>query len=173
MTVLFPEATSVLGNLKVVVVDAIADMAAPKVATEINAATSLDISCFVRGWNPEITTNTGTAPSRLCTTLDLPQEGKTSIAAVAANYVYDPQAADSTADNKAKAKLVKGYEGFVVVRKGLPFDVAFAAGQKTEVWKIRTSRQNFVQSGDDEYADFEIQQMVFPISLPVYGTTAA
>lgn len=173
MTVTFPEATQVLGNLKVAVVSAVASPAAPKVATEVTAAGSLDISCYIRAWNPEITTNSGTAPSRLCTTLDLPAEGKTSIAAIPLMYVYDPQGDDAAADNKAKAKLTQGSEFYIVVRKGLPFDTAWATGQQTEVWKVRCGRQNRVQSGDDEFAEYEIQQMLYPTLLPVYGAAAA
>lgn len=173
MTVFFPEATPVLGNLKIVVTDAVADAAAPKVVTEIGASGSVDISCFITAWNPEVTTNTGTAPSRLCTTLDLPQEGKTSLSAITLNYVYDPQGADADADNALKALLSQGAEFDVVVRKGLPFATDFESGQRTELWRVRAGRQNFMQSGDDEFAQFEVQQMLIPIALPVYGVAAA
>ena len=173
MTVVFPEATPVLGNLKVVVVDTIATSSAPATATEINAATSIDISCYIRGWNADVTTNSGTAPSRLCSTLDLPQAGKSSMPAIELRYIYDPQAADTTPENKLKAKLVEGTELYVVVRKGLPYTSAFAASQYTEVYKVRVGRQNRVTSGDDEYAEFEISQTLYPIALPVYGQAAA
>lgn len=174
MSVLFPEATPVLGNLKVVVADAVADLTAPKIATEIEAATSLDISCFIRAWNLDISTNSGSAPDRLCTTLTLPQEGRTQLGAISISYVYDPQAATSTDDNKARLKLVQGTEFFAVYRKGLPYTTAWAAtSQYTEAVKFRCGRQNFVQSGDDEFAEFEIQQMLYPVAAPVHGVVAA
>ena len=173
MTVLFPEATPVLGNLKVLVADAVATGTAPDLSSEIGASGSLDISCYIRSWNVDVTTNTGTAPSRLCSTLDLPQTGKSSMPAIELRYVYDPQADDTTDENKLKAKLVEGTELYVVVRKGLPFATAFAAGQQTEVYKVRVGRQNRVTSGDDEYAEFEISQYLYPVTLPSYGAVVA
>lgn len=173
MTVLFPEATPVHLNLKVVVANTITTSTAPATATEINAGTSLDVSCFIRAWNPEISTNSGSAPDRLCTSLTLPIEGKTQLSAISLAYVYDPQEATSTDNNKARLKLTQGTEFFIVARKGLPYTTAFAAGQFTEVWKVRCGRQNFVQSDDDEFAEFEIQQMLYPILAPVHGTAAA
>lgn len=173
MTVIFPEATPVHLNLKVAVVDAVAALAAPDLSTEIGAGTTLDVSCFVRAWNPEISTNSGQAPDRLCSSLSLPIEGKTQMNAIPLSYVYDPQAATSTDDNKARLKLVQGTEFFVVVRKGLPYTTAFAATQYSEVWKVRCGRQNYVQSGADEFAEFEIQQMLYPILEPVHGQIVA
>lgn len=173
MTVLFPEATPVHLNLKVVVANTVASSAAPSLATEINAGTSLDVSCFIRAWNPEISTNSGNAPDRLCTSLSLPIEGKTQLSAISLAYVYDPQAATSTDDNKARLKLAQGTEFYIVARKGLPYTTAFVAAQFSEVWKVRCGRQNYVQSGDDEFAEFEIQQMLYPILEPVHGVVAA
>lgn len=173
MTVIFPEATSVLGNLKVAVVDTVASLAAPGLAAEIAAGTTLDVSCFIRNWNPDIQTNTGSAPTRACTTLVLPIEGQTQLAGIPIAYVYDPAAATSTDDNKARLKLAQGSEFVVVVRKGLPYTTAWAAGQFVESFKVRCGRQNKVQSGDDEFAEFEIQQLLFPLVEPVDGIIAA
>lgn len=173
MTVIFPEATPVLGNLKVLLADAIATTTAPDLSSEIGAVTSLDISCYIRKWMADITTNTGVAPSRVCSTLDLPTTGKSSLAAIELRYVYDPQADDTTDENKLKAKLTEGTELYVVVRKGLPFATAFAATQKTEVFKVRVGRQNRVTSGDDDFAEFEISQYLYPIVLPAYGAVVA
>lgn len=167
MTVIYPEATTVQGNIKVKAVLTVADAAAPKLATEINAVTSVDLSCFLRNLVPDITTNTGTAPPRLCTTIQLPQEGLTQFSAFELRYVYDPQAADSTDDNAAKELLVQGTELYLVIRKGLDArETPYAATQHAEVWKVRLGRQNRVQSGDDEFAEFEISQMAFPLSPP-------
>lgn len=173
MTVVFPEATPVLGNLKVLVADAVASSTAPDLSSEIGAAGSVDISCYIRGWNADVTTNSGTAPGRLCTTVDLPQPGKSSMPAIELRYIYDPQADDTTPENKLKAKLVEGTEVFIIVRKGLPYTQAFGVGDDTEVYKVRVGRQNRVTSGDDEYAEFEISQALYPVTLPVYGTVAA
>jgi hypothetical protein len=174
MTVIYPEATPAQGNTKVKVVATIASKTAPSLATEVNAAASLDISCFIRDWNPEITSNSGTAPPRLCTTVQMPQEGRTQFSAIEVRYVYDPQAADTVDANKAKALLVEGTSFYAVVRKGLDAQTsAFAATQKVEVWSFRAGRQNKVRSGDDEFSEFEISQMLYPTAAPVDGVLAA
>lgn len=161
MSVMFPEATPVLGNTKVIIVDSIASLAAPDLSSEIGAGTSLDVSCFVRNWLTPETTNSGSAPNRLCTTATLPQEGRTQIEPISLAYVYDPQAATSTDDNKARLKLIQGTEFYAVVRKGKPYTTAFAVADYVEVYKIRCGRQNYQTSGDDDFAEFEIQQMLF------------
>lgn len=174
MAVIYPEATPVQGNTSIVAVASIADLEAPDLATEINAAGSVDISCFVRDWNPELTNNQGNAPSRLCTTVQLPVEGNTQFSPIEIRYVYDPQAADTTDDNKAKALLTRGTELYFVVRKGLDAqNTAFAADQHVEVWKVRCGRQNKVRSGEDEFSEYEISQQVFPLIEPVDGVVAS
>jgi hypothetical protein len=174
MTIIYPEATSVQGNTKIQVVASIASTSAPSLATEINDAASLDISCFVRDWNPELNSNQGNAPSRLCTTVQLPVEGNTQFSPIELRYVYDPQAATSTNDNKARALLTKGSEFYFVVRKGLDAQSTdWAASQYAEVWKIRCGRQNYVRSGQDEFSEYEISQLVFPLIEPIFAQVAA
>ncbi len=173
MTVLYPEATPLNGTVKVAVLNTVANLAAPDLSDEIGAVSTLDISCFIRDWNPAFETGEGQAPKRLCTTLVLPVEGNTTLSAIPLAYVYDPQAATSTDDNKARLKLTQGSEFYIVVRKGLPYTTAFAASQYVETIKVRCGRQNYVRSSDDEYAEAEIQQKLFPIIEPVHGQIAA
>lgn len=173
MTVLYPEATPVLGNTKVLVTPSVATKTAPDLSAEIGHASALDISMFIRNWNPDIQTNTGTAPTRLGTTLQLPLEGQTQLSGILISYVYDPQAATSTDDNKARLLLTQGSEHAAVVRKGLPFTTAFDVGQYTETLTFRCGRQNYVQSGDDEFSEYEIQQYLFPLIEPVHGQIVA
>ena len=174
MTVYFPEATPVLGNLKMNAILTVADPAAIKLATEWNANSSVDLTCFVRPLIPSATTNSGSAPNRMCTTITLPNEGRTEISAFELRYVYDPQADDTDPDNKAKALLVRGLSLTLAFRKGLDARaVAPAVGQKTEAWYGRLGRQNRVTSGDDDQAEFEISQMFFPKSDVVYGALVA
>lgn len=174
MSILYPEATPVQGNTKIQVVASIASLAAPSLASEINAAGSLDISCFIRDWNPELNSNQGNAPARLCTTVQLPVEGNTQFNPIEIRYVYDPQAATSTNDNKARLLLTKGSEFYFVIRKGLDAQAtAWAASQYAEVWKIRCGRQNYVRSGEDEFSEYEISQLVFPLTEPTFAQIAA
>lgn len=174
MTIIYPEATPVQGNTSLVLMTSVAALAAAKLATEINAATSINVSCFVRDWNPEMTSNTGNAPARLCSTVQLPVEGNTQFAPIEARYVYDPQADDTAPDNKAKAFLVRGTEFYALVRKGFDAQTAaFAVGQRYELWRFRAGRQNRVRSGTDEFSEYEISQMWFPLTEPVDGVIAA
>jgi len=173
MTVIYPEATPAQGNTSVKVVLTIANPSAPT-AAEVNHASALDISCFLRDWNPEMQSSTVTAPNRLCSGVQLPVEGRTQFNPIQVRYVYDPQAADAADDNKAKALLVRGTEFYAVVRKGLDAQsAAYAAGQRVEVWRFRCGRQNFVRSGDDEAGEFEVSQQLFPLAEPIYAVIAA
>jgi hypothetical protein len=173
MPIIYPEATTVQGNTKVFATAAVAVLSAPDLSSEL-VSPGLDISCFIRDFNPEIQSNTGSAPSRLCTTVQLPVEGNTQFNPIELRYVYDPQAATSTDDNKARLLLTRGAEFYFVVRKGLDAqDTDFAAGQYVETWKFRMGRQNYLRSGEDEFGEYEIVQMAFPLIEPVHGTIAA
>jgi len=174
VSIIYPEATPVQGNTSIAVVASTADLDSPDLSSEINAAGSLVLSCFIRDWNPELQNNQGNAPARLCTTVQLPVEGNTQFNPIEIRYVYDPQADDTSDDNKAKALLTRGSEFYFVVRKGFDAqNTAFAAGQRVEVWKVRMGRQNKVRSGEDEFSEYEISQQVFPLIEPVDGVIVA
>jgi hypothetical protein len=174
MTVIYPEATPVQGNTSLLLMPSVADLDSVSLATEVNGASAVNVSCFVRDFNPELQSNTGNAPARLCTVVQLPVEGLTQFSPIEVRYVYDPQAADSTNDNKAKAFLTRGTEFYALVRKGFDAqNTAFAAGQRYELWKFRAGRQNKVRSGTDEFSEYEISQQWFPLTEPVDGTIAA
>jgi hypothetical protein len=97
MSIVFPEATKVQGNTSVYVVQTVANMAAPDLSSEINAGSSVIVSCYLYGdLNPTVTTNKGEAPRRLCTTQVFQQFGNTTYEVPDLQYVYDPQAATST-----------------------------------------------------------------------------
>lgn len=175
MTVLYPEAVKFQGNVAVKAVLSIADVAAPKLATEINAVTSVDLSCYLRDFAPPITLNSGTAPARLCTTIQLPSEGNAEYGALPLRYVYDPKTAPTTDGNKALATLAPGASIFFVVRKGLDARGAvWAATQRVEVWQGRMGKvQSRTRSGDDEFAELEIEQLFIPTAIPNFDAIIA
>lgn len=173
MSTYFPEAVPVLGNLAVRWLTTATDLTALKLATEWNAASSVDLSCFLRPLVPSATQGTGQAPNRICTTITLPQAGRTEISAFDLRYVYDPQGDDADPDNKAKAALVANASGILVFRKGISFGTAGAVGHKYEAWRGRLGRQNNVTSGDDDFAEFEKSQMFFPTQDVVEGVMVA
>lgn len=176
MTIISPEGTPTLGNTKVKAVLAIADLLAPKLATEINAVTSLDLSCFLYpgGWAPGATTGKGTKPSRLCSKREQQQFNRTAYEMGDLTYVYDPQGADTVDANKAKAMLVPALKIYLVERLGLDAELtAFAVSQKVRTHYVALGPQ--IPSGDrtDENGEFFITQSVIYVgAAPVDGVVA-
>lgn len=170
MTVIFPEATKVQGNTSVTVVQTVADMAAPDLSSEINAVSSVNVSCFLySGGVGTATTAKGEAPRRVCTTETFQQFGNTSYEVSDLMYVYDPQGDDAAEANKAKAALVEGSEVFLVIRKGLDAkSTAYAAGQQVDIWHVRLGPQNRGVTGDGEFDEFAIVQSVIAIEPPEF-----
>lgn len=177
MTVVYPEGTPTLGNTSVVAVQTVADEEAPSLATEIGAATSVDISCYLypAGWNPGANTARGTKPPRLCSTTQQETLNRTTYTIGDLQYVYDPQAADSDPGNEAKEILTEGTEVYLVERIGLNAqNEAFAVGQQTVTHHVRLGPQ--IKSGDrtDENGEFFITQPVSYVGDgPVDGVVAA
>lgn len=175
MTVIFPEAVKAQGNTSVTVAQTITDTAAPKLATEINAPTSVNVSCFLySGGVGTANTNKGEAPRRICTTETFQQFGNTSYDVTDLMYVYDPQADDTDPANKAKAALTEGTDVYLVIRKGLDAQTsALAVAQKVDIWHVRLGPQNRGATGDGEFDEFAITQTVIPLSPPVYDAVIA
>lgn len=173
MTVIFPEAVKAQGNTSVIAVQTIADGDAPKLATEINAGTSVNVSCYIFGdFSASGTTNRGTAPRRLCTTEEIQEFGFTSYEISDLQYVYDPQAADSAENNKAKAALTPGTDVWLVERLGLNARTsALAVGQKVNLHHVKLGPQNRTKTGDGEFDQFSITQSVTHVEPPYYDVT--
>lgn len=171
MTVLFPEATKAQGNISVTVVASIADTSAPSLATDINAASSVNVSCFLydNGSIVNVTTNKVTANARLCTTQQFQQFGNTTYEVADLIYVYDPQGADDDDPNKAKTLLDPGTEVYLVERLGLDAQTtAYAAAQIVNIYHVRLGEQNRTRQGDAEAAEFSITQSAILLEPPVY-----
>lgn len=172
MTVLYPEATQVYGNTSVVVVQEMTDTTvpiAPSLATDINDATSVNVSCFLySGGTGTSTTNKGEAPRRVCTKSVLQQFGSTTYEVTDLQYTYDPQAALSAENNKARSALVEGSEVWLVIRRGLDAqDTAYAAGQYVDLWHVRLGPQNKTQTGDGEFDEYSVTQSVVALEPPI------
>lgn len=168
MSIIFPEATKSLGNTTLVAVETIANMSAPALATEINAASSVIGSCFLYA---DVVaageTNKGTAPTRACEKTEREEFGRTKYSIQDIQYVYDPQAG-ATDENKFKDLLEPDTELFLVERLGLDKDTALAVGQKVNVHHVRVGPQNRTKTGDGEFDEFSITQAVSYIEDPVF-----
>lgn len=173
MTVIYPEATPVQGNTKVKAVLTVADTAAPKLATEINATSSVDVSFFLHDWAPTATQNKGTAPRRVGDTAMLDKLGNTNFSIPTLTYVYDPQGDDTTSDNKAKALLAEGTEVYLIERLGLSAkSTDFAVTQKVRVHHVRVGTQVHGTTGTDEFSEYQISQEVEYVEVPADGVIA-
>lgn len=170
-----PAATKTQGNDKIVFVTTLASPAAPKIATEINAASSVEGTLAMYGsWRPATNVNTGSAPPRIGTTVQLPQEGNAQLQAIAVTYPWDPSEDDTAPDNKLKALLAEGAELYVVVRKGVDKDSVWTVGDTVDVWHVRAGYQDTDSAtGDDEFGEYQCAQNLIPLASKVRGTVAA
>lgn len=172
-TLIDPTATPAKGYQSVLLLFAVASPAAVDLSTEIGDAATLNVSLFLRDYQPSFQNNTGFAPARVGTGVQFPQEGYTQFQPQEARYIYDPQADDTTDENKAKAALDRGTLFWVLNRLGPAVDVAYAVGQRYELVKYRAGRQNPGRSGEDEFAELERIQQWFPLTEPVEGVIVA
>lgn len=175
MTIVFPNATKSQGATSLIAVQTITTLTAPKIATELNATTSVNASCYAYGsFDPTATTNKGNPPPRLCTTVQFEQFGLTSFAIPDIQYVYNPQAADTDPANKVKSVLVEGTTVYFVIRRGLNAQAsALAVGQFVDVFHVRLGPQNRGTTGTDEYSEFAITQSAIALEPPTYGAILA
>lgn len=129
------------GNVLVKLVPAIADTDAPTL-TELNVAGAVDISCYLTGggYKPSLSEQVIT-DERLCTTQTYEQKGR-SQRGLEVEYIDNTNSTNETLYNKAKDTLVPGSAQFLVVRTGLPYATALAAGQKVTVYPISAGEYN-------------------------------
>lgn len=175
MTVIFPEATKAQGNKSVVVIQTVADPTAPKLATEINAATSVNASFyFYGGFNPTAEPNKGSAPSRLADTVEREEFGKTKFSIGDLSYVVDPQGEDTDEPNLLKAALPEGGDIWILERRGLNAKTAaLATTQKVRMHHVTVGPQVGGETSEDEFAEFNMTQSVMYVEPPVDGVIAA
>ena len=160
------------GNTLVRLVTAIADTSAPKVATELNAGSSVDISCYLTagGWKPSLSEQV-ISDERVCTTQTYEQKGR-SQRGLEAEYIDNTNSANATTFNKAKDTLVPGTPMFVVVRTGLPYGTALAAGQKVTVYPITPGE--YSELPPEANSVFKIAQKLFVTGqVKISATTVA
>lgn len=177
MTIYYPEGTPTLGNIKVVAAVAVADETAPKLATEVKAASSVELSMalYPAGWNPGATVNKGTKPPRLGSTTQQEQFNRTTYTLASLQYVYDPQADDTDPNNAAKAMLTEGSEVYILEGRGISAEEGdFAVGTRTRSHHVRLGPQ--IPQGDttDENGEFYmLQDITYVGSGPIDGVVVA
>jgi hypothetical protein len=155
------------GNMSVLLAPAIANTAAPTVA-ELTAAGVVDISCYLTsdGYNPGLDPQV-ISDSRLCTTQEFEQPGRFT-RSMDTTYIDNTNA---PTDNKAKDTLTPNSAHFLVVRRGIAFDTAYAAGQVVTVWPIKAGQYNDLPP--EANSVLKTSQKQFVTGEVVYGTVAA
>lgn len=176
MTLVMPEGVPTLGATKVKAVVTIASQAAASLATEINAASSVDLSLYLypAGWAPTGASAKGTRPVRLGSKSQREIFNRTTYSLGDLQYVYDPQGA-ATGVNSAKTLLAAGTKIHLVERRGFDAETqAFAVGDKYRDHYVVLGAQ--VEAGDatDENGEFYITQSViyYGTNGPVAGVVA-
>ena len=176
MTVVFPTGVTAEGNVKAKVVPAIANPSAPSLATEINAATAVDISGYIMAGAFTLASEQGRGTNRrLGSKQTFQRLGRDNPTIEDIRYVYYPQAAAADPNNKAYETLISGYAGFIVVRYGLDAQtVDFAAAQKVDIWPVEFGVQRKdPPPEDDEFALLTVTQAVGVTGVVVRNSTIA
>lgn len=129
-------------------VETIADTAAPKLATEINAASSVALECLVVG-NFDIDFSVErTQLRRMCSRQVRERSGPVTYSIQDLFVVYDPQDM-AAAVSAAYAALSDGNSGFLVERRGVHVDTAWAVGDLVRVIPVEVANANPAPPEDD------------------------
>lgn len=120
------------GNVKTVIVTALADPAAPKL-TELDAVSSKDVSCYLTPDGFALTLEQATiTDERLCSTETFGQPGRKTYG-LSLTGIDNTNSANETSSNALVDALVEGTQLYLVRRRGVPFDDAWATGDKVTV----------------------------------------
>ena len=131
------------GNTAVWFVPAIADPSTPSLS-DLSAESVVDLSCYLTGDGLNLTSDQATiTDERLCSTQTFEVPGrKTNTAEI--TYIDNTNSPHETDSNEAAETLVEGASGYIVTRRGVPYEEAIAADQKVSVWPIQAGAQREV-----------------------------
>lgn len=173
-TIVDPESAPVLGAVKVAAIVAIANPAAPDLSTEINAVTSVDLSCafMANGWTPTTTQGKTTRKRRLCAKSDTEQLSPAvhSIGTLMWSE-GDPQAPNAT----LHALMVEGAKLHLLERLGPDATDDFAIADKTRDHHVTLGRPYPVYDTTADNDEFSMAAEVVYVnsSGPVNGVVVA
>ncbi|MDF2915992.1 MAG: hypothetical protein K0S70_209 [Microbacterium sp.] len=120
------------GNVKTAIVTALADPGAPAL-TELNAVTTEDVSCYLTPDGFAMTLEQATiTDERLCSTETFGQPGRKTYG-LTLTGIDNTNSANEATDNVLVDTLVEGTQLYLVRRRGVPFDDAWATGDKVTV----------------------------------------
>lgn len=126
-------------NVRVLWVPTIADPSAPSLATEIDAATSIDLTCLLtENWGPDYSVETAEV-RRMCSKTATQRGGAVTYTFPDFVFAYDAQEASSAPINEAYSALVQGATGYIVVVSGIHVDTALVVADKVDVWNAQVT----------------------------------
>lgn len=174
-SIFFPEGVKIQGNDKITAMTAVATPASPSLATEINAATSVELTEAMYGnWDAPVSVDTGSAPTRIGTQDVLPEEGNANRQVIPVAYPVDPSKPKSDPVNKVWSTFAPGTIIYVFVRRGKSKDTAFASGDTGLLYKVRCGFQPEPNAtSTDAYGEYQIAQNLIPLGAPTEATLAA
>lgn len=170
-----PAATAApaLGNVKVLAAVSLAAPAAPALATELSAATTIELSCALMsdGFKPNADQSKTTKRRRLCSKSDSEILGPTTYKFDKLMYsTGDPQDPDTdTVD-----LMVEGAKVYLVERLGLDADDALAVAQKVRTHYVELGAPVRVYDAGADNGEFYIEQELVYVggTGPVDGAIA-
>ena len=120
------------GNIRTVIATAIADTAAPAL-TELNAVTTVDISCYLTPGGFALTGDQATiADPRECSTEEFAKPGRKT-RSLSITGIDNTNSPNEATDNDLVDILTEGTQLYAIRRRGKAFDAAWAAGDKVTV----------------------------------------
>ncbi|MET0417529.1 MAG: hypothetical protein ABW022_16065, partial [Actinoplanes sp.] len=133
-----PEGVSTNGTVAAIFIETMLNFNVPKL-TEINAGSSLDLSCYLSELETDATENTIEDP-RLCArqVFEAPGDFSNSLGLT---YVFNP---GEPTENEAMLALPRGTTGFIVIRWAIDAEEPFAIGDIVDVYKVRMGFQKKV-----------------------------
>lgn len=121
------------GNVRAVLVPTVADVNAPT-AAELTAG--IDISCYLTGDGLAISVDQQSiTDERLCSTSTFEKRGRKTHS-VDVTYIDNSNSVAHAAFNEAREALDEGSVHYLVTRRNLPYETAFAASQLVRVYPI-------------------------------------
>lgn len=133
------------GTVRVDFVTTIANLQAPKL-TELNAVSSLDLSCYLSGDGLTTDTTQNTIEDRrLCNKQTFERPGSLS-RALELQYVYNPE---EPTDDEARITLQSGVKGFIVIRWAVDADQPYAVGDMVDIYPVVMGAQRKQTPGEN------------------------
>lgn len=163
-----------LGNVKILAAVAIANTAAPGLAAELNAATTVDLSCALMadGFKPTGDQSKSNRRRRVCSKSDSEILGPTTYKFDKLQYsTGDPQ----NPDTATVSLMVEGAKVYLVERLGLDSSAALSATQKVRVHYVELGAPVRMYDANADNGEFYIEQeLVYANgSKPIDGVIAA